>query len=181
MHAGFYYPMKIVHSNAVSWDALPISVELPDGTTVSDDFAAYVYSFDDYLSQSICTVPDPSEHTTSIITTKTEPWTGTFATTSTGMTTVTGTNGLPTDEIVIFIRTPTSEHIRLRHYHLSPPQQQANELPWSPCLPAHLMHALSPYPLPLFPRPPLPQQNMPQQNMPHGVLFPPQNLSNKLR
>ncbi|CAI4521983.1 CPA_1a_G0025610.mRNA.1.CDS.1 [Saccharomyces cerevisiae] len=108
MYAGYYYPIKVVYSNAVSWGTLPISVTLPDGTTVSDDFEGYVYSFDDDLGQSNCTVPDPSEHTT-IITTTTEPWTGTFTSTSTEMTTVTGTNGVPTDETVIVIRTPTSE------------------------------------------------------------------------
>ncbi|CAI4545600.1 AQG_2a_G0025870.mRNA.1.CDS.1 [Saccharomyces cerevisiae] len=108
MYAGFYYPMKIVYSNAVAWGTLPISVTLPDGTTVSDDFEGYVYSFDDDLSQSNCTIPDPSKHTTSIVTTTTEPWTGTFTSTSTEMTTVTGTNGLPTDETIIVIRTPTT-------------------------------------------------------------------------
>ncbi|CAI4526442.1 CPG_1a_G0025570.mRNA.1.CDS.1 [Saccharomyces cerevisiae] len=109
MYAGYYYPLKVVYSNAVSWGTLPISVELPDGTTVSDDFEGYVYSFDDDLSQSNCTIPDPSKHTTSIVTTTTELWTGTFTSTSTEMTTVTGTNGQPTDETVIVIRTPTSE------------------------------------------------------------------------
>ncbi|CAI5012958.1 BBT_HP_G0004100.mRNA.1.CDS.1 [Saccharomyces cerevisiae] len=108
MYAGYYYPLKVVYSNAVSWGTLPISVELPDGTTVSDDFEGYVYSFDDDLSQSNCTIPDPSKHTTSIVTTTTEPWTGTFTSTSTEMTTVTGTNGQPTDETVIVIRTPTT-------------------------------------------------------------------------
>ncbi|GMC35839.1 unnamed protein product [Saccharomyces cerevisiae] len=94
MYAGFYYPMKIVYSNADAWGMLPISVELPDGTTVSDDFEGYVYSFDDDLTQSDCTIPDPSKYTiTGLITTTTEPWTGTFTSTSTEMTTVTGTNG----------------------------------------------------------------------------------------
>ncbi|CAI5162468.1 ATV_HP_G0059220.mRNA.1.CDS.1 [Saccharomyces cerevisiae] len=110
MYAGFYYPMKIVYSNAVSWGTLPISVTLPDGTAISDDFEGYVYSFDDDLTQSDCTIPDPSNYTiTGLITTTTEPWTGTFTSTSTEMTTVTGTNGQPTDETVIVIRTPTSE------------------------------------------------------------------------
>nr|AIM19549.1 FLO1 weakly flocculating variant [Saccharomyces cerevisiae] len=109
MYAGYYYPMKVVYSNAVSWGTLPISVTLPDGTTVSDDFEGYVYSFDDDLSQSNCTVPDPSNYAVSTTTTTTEPWTGTFTSTSTEMTTVTGTNGVPTDETVIVIRTPTSE------------------------------------------------------------------------
>ncbi|CAI4570909.1 CBM_collapsed_G0027400.mRNA.1.CDS.1 [Saccharomyces cerevisiae] len=62
MYAGYYYPLKVVYSNAVSWGTLPISVELPDGTTVSDNFEGYVYSFDDDLSQSNCTIPDPSIH-----------------------------------------------------------------------------------------------------------------------
>ncbi|CAI4241229.1 AMM_1a_G0000960.mRNA.1.CDS.1 [Saccharomyces cerevisiae] len=110
MYAGFYYPMKVVYSNAVSWGTLPISVTLPDGTAVSDDFEGYVYSFDDDLTQSDCTIPDPSNYTIAgLITTTTEPWTGTFTSTSTEMTTVTGTNGQPTDETVIVIRTPTSE------------------------------------------------------------------------
>ncbi|CAI4234073.1 BFH_collapsed_G0000070.mRNA.1.CDS.1 [Saccharomyces cerevisiae] len=109
MYAGFYYPMKVVYSNAVSWGTLPISVTLPDGTAVSDDFEGYVYSFDDDLTQSDCTIPDPSNYTIAgLITTTTEPWTGTFTSTSTEMTTVTGTNGQPTDETVIVIRTPTS-------------------------------------------------------------------------
>ncbi|CAI4233792.1 AMP_1a_G0000140.mRNA.1.CDS.1 [Saccharomyces cerevisiae] len=94
--------------NAVSWGTLPISVELPDGTTVSDDFEGYVYSFDDDLSQSNCTIPDPSKHTTSIVTTTTELWTGTFTSTSTEVTTVTGTNGQPTNETVIVAKTPTT-------------------------------------------------------------------------
>ncbi|CAI5229852.1 ASB_HP2_G0000920.mRNA.1.CDS.1 [Saccharomyces cerevisiae] len=110
MYAGFYYPMKVVYSNAVSWGTLPISVTLPDGTAISDDFEGYVYSFDDDLTQSDCTIPDPSNYTiTGLISTTTEPWTGTFTSTSTEMTTVTGTNGQPTDETVIVIRTPTSE------------------------------------------------------------------------
>ncbi|CAI5188313.1 ANL_HP_G0134580.mRNA.1.CDS.1 [Saccharomyces cerevisiae] len=109
MYAGFYYPMKIVYSNAVSWGTLPISVTLPDGTAISDDFEGYVYSFDDDLTQSDCTIPDPSNYTiTGLITTTTEPWTGTFTSTSTEMTTVTGTNGLPTDETVIVVKTPTT-------------------------------------------------------------------------
>nr|CAI6384047.1 BFH_HP1_G0000720.mRNA.1.CDS.1 [Saccharomyces cerevisiae] len=110
MYAGFYYPMKVVYSNAVSWGTLPISVTLPDGTAISDDFEGYVYSFDDDLTQSDCTIPDPSNYTiTGLITTTTEPWTGTFTSTSTEVTTITGTNGQPTDETVIVIRTPTSE------------------------------------------------------------------------
>ncbi|CAI7035381.1 AVN_collapsed_G0000810.mRNA.1.CDS.1 [Saccharomyces cerevisiae] len=108
MYAGFYYPMKIVYSNAVSWGTLPISVTLPDGTTVSDDFEGYVYTFDNNLSQPNCTIPDPSNYTVSTTITTTEPWTGTFTSTSTEMTTVTGTNGLPTDETIIVIRTPTT-------------------------------------------------------------------------
>ncbi|CAH1828128.1 unnamed protein product [Saccharomyces cerevisiae] len=110
MYAGFYYPIKVVYSNAVSWGTLPISVTLPGGTAVSDDFEGYVYSFDDDLTQSDCTIPDPSNYTIAgLISTTTEPWTGTFTSTSTEMTTVTGTNGQPTDETVIVIRTPTSE------------------------------------------------------------------------
>ncbi|CAI4242407.1 BFH_collapsed_G0000760.mRNA.1.CDS.1 [Saccharomyces cerevisiae] len=110
MYAGFYYPMKVVYSNAVSWGTLPISVTLPDGTAISDDFGGYVYSFDDDLTQSDCTIPDPSNYTiTGLITTTTEPWTGTFTSASTEVTTITGTNGQPTDETVIVIRTPTSE------------------------------------------------------------------------
>ncbi|CAI7123305.1 BAD_collapsed_G0000100.mRNA.1.CDS.1 [Saccharomyces cerevisiae] len=108
MYAGFYYPMKIVYSNAVSWGTLPISVTLPDGTTVSDDFEGYVYTFDNNLSQPNCTIPDPSNYTVSTTITTTEPWTGTFTSTSTEMTTVTGTNGLPTDETVIVVKTPTT-------------------------------------------------------------------------
>ncbi|CAI4241506.1 AMM_1a_G0001000.mRNA.1.CDS.1 [Saccharomyces cerevisiae] len=90
MYAGFYCPMKIVYSNDVSWHTLPVSVVLPDGTTVSDDFAG----------QPNCTIPDPSKHTTSTIATTTS--------TSTEMTTVTGTNGQPTDETVIVAKTPTT-------------------------------------------------------------------------
>ncbi|KAJ1051706.1 hypothetical protein FZC28_6444g119 [Saccharomyces cerevisiae] len=41
MYAGYYYPLKVVYSNAVSWGTLPISVELPDGTTVSDNFEGH--------------------------------------------------------------------------------------------------------------------------------------------
>ncbi|CAI4234037.1 BDN_1c_G0000070.mRNA.1.CDS.1 [Saccharomyces cerevisiae] len=108
MYAGFYYPMKIVYSNAVSWGTLPISVTLPDGTTVSDDFEGYVYTFDNNLSQPNCTIPDPSNYTVSTTITTTEPWTGTFTSTSTEMTTITGTNGLPTDETVIVVKTPTT-------------------------------------------------------------------------
>ncbi|CAI6380560.1 ASN_HP2_G0000720.mRNA.1.CDS.1 [Saccharomyces cerevisiae] len=102
--------VEVVYSNAVSWGTLPISVTLPDGTAISDDFEGYVYSFDDDLTQSDCTIPDPSNYTiTGLLTTTTEPWTGTFTSTSTEMTTVTGTNGQLTDETVIVIRTPTSE------------------------------------------------------------------------
>ncbi|CAI5018202.1 CFC_HP_G0016550.mRNA.1.CDS.1 [Saccharomyces cerevisiae] len=108
MYAGFYYPMKIVYSNAVSWGTLPISVTLPDGTTVSDDFEGYVYTFDNNLSQPNCTIPDPSNYTVSTTITTTEPWTGTFTSTSTEMTTITGTNGVPTDETIIVVRTPTT-------------------------------------------------------------------------
>ncbi|CAI7035738.1 BBT_collapsed_G0000840.mRNA.1.CDS.1 [Saccharomyces cerevisiae] len=108
MYAGFYYPMKIVYSNAVSWGTLPISVTLPDGTTVSDDFEGYVYTFDNNLSQSNCTIPDPSNYTVSTTITTTEPWTGTFTSTSTEMTTITGTNGVPTDETIIVVKTPTT-------------------------------------------------------------------------
>ncbi|CAI4943895.1 BAD_HP_G0025120.mRNA.1.CDS.1 [Saccharomyces cerevisiae] len=108
MYAGFYYPMKIVYSNAVAWGTLPISVTLPDGTTVSDDFEGYVYTFDNNLSQSNCTIPDPSNYTASTTITTTEPWTGTSTSTSTELTTVTGTNGLPTDETVIVVKTPTT-------------------------------------------------------------------------
>ncbi|CAI4958258.1 BTE_HP_G0025380.mRNA.1.CDS.1 [Saccharomyces cerevisiae] len=108
MYAGFYYPMKIVYSNAVSWGTLPISVTLPDGTTVSDDFEGYVYTFDNNLSQSNCTIPDPSNYTASTTITTTEPWTGTFTSTSTEMTTITGTNGVPTDETIIVVKTPTT-------------------------------------------------------------------------
>ncbi|CAI4240857.1 BGP_1a_G0000770.mRNA.1.CDS.1 [Saccharomyces cerevisiae] len=108
MYAGFYYPMKIVYSNAVSWRTLPISVTLPDGTTVSDDFEGYVYTFDNNLSQPNCTIPDPSNYTVSTTITTTEPWTGTFTSTSTEMTTITGTNGVPTDETIIVVKTPTT-------------------------------------------------------------------------
>ncbi|CAI4240518.1 AIC_G0000770.mRNA.1.CDS.1 [Saccharomyces cerevisiae] len=108
MYAGFYYPMKIVYSNAVSWGTLPISVTLPDGTTVSDDFEGYVYTFDNNLSQPNCTIPDPSNYTISTTITTTEPWTGTFTSTSTEMTTITGTNGVPTDETIIVVKTPTT-------------------------------------------------------------------------
>ncbi|CAI4233953.1 BCN_G0000070.mRNA.1.CDS.1 [Saccharomyces cerevisiae] len=111
MYAGYYYPLKVVYSNTVSWGTLPISVELPDGTTVSDDFEGYVYSFDDDLSQSNCTIPDPSIHTTSIVTTTTELWTGTFTSTSTEVTTVTGTNGQPTDETVIVAKNSNHCHL----------------------------------------------------------------------
>ncbi|CAI4236973.1 ALI_collapsed_G0000140.mRNA.1.CDS.1 [Saccharomyces cerevisiae] len=108
MYAGFYYPMKIVYSNAVSWGTLPISVTLPDGTTVSDDFEGYVYTFDNNLSQPNCTIPDPSNYTVSTTITTTEPWTGTFTSTSTEMTTITGTNGVPTDETIIVVKTPAT-------------------------------------------------------------------------
>ncbi|EGA59927.1 YHR213W-like protein, partial [Saccharomyces cerevisiae FostersO] len=108
MYAGYYYPIKIVYSNAVALARLLVSVVLPDGTEVDNDFEGYVYSFDDDLSQPNCTIPDPSKHTTSIVTTTTELWTGTFTSTSTEMTTITGTNGVPTDETIIVVRTPTT-------------------------------------------------------------------------
>ena len=38
----------------------------------------------------------------------TEPWSGTFTTTITELSTYTGTNGKPTDETVVVIKTPTS-------------------------------------------------------------------------
>ncbi|ONH79387.1 Cell wall protein AWA1 [Saccharomyces cerevisiae] len=85
MYAGFYYPMKVVYSNAVSWGTLPISVTLPDGTAISDDFEGYVYSFDDDLTQSDCTIPDPSNYTiTGLITTTTEPCSGSQSVSASG-------------------------------------------------------------------------------------------------
>ncbi|EGA62524.1 YHR213W-like protein [Saccharomyces cerevisiae FostersO] len=119
MYAGFYYPMKVVYSNAVSWGTLPISVTLPDGTAISDDFEGYVYSFDDDLTQSDCTIPDPSNYTiTGLITTTTEPWTGTLTSTSTEMTTVTGTNGQPTDETVYCCQSSNHCHLIQFCHHL---------------------------------------------------------------
>ncbi|CAI5211290.1 ANM_HP_G0273130.mRNA.1.CDS.1 [Saccharomyces cerevisiae] len=108
MYAGYYYPIKIVYSNAVSWGTLPVSVVLPDGTEVNDDFEGYVFSFDDNATQAHCSVPDPSNYTVSTTITTTEPWTGTSTSTSTELTTVTGTNGVPTDETIIVVKTPTT-------------------------------------------------------------------------
>ncbi|CAI1797562.1 hypothetical protein SEUBUCD646_0A00950 [Saccharomyces eubayanus] len=121
MYANYYYPMKVVYSNAVSWGTLPISVELPDGTTVSDDFDGYVYSFEDDLSQANCAVPDPPNYTTTgIITTTTEPWTSAYTTTDTQTSTVTGPNGLPTDETIIEVKHQQVSALQLPHRLMQP-------------------------------------------------------------
>ncbi|EHN01382.1 Flo10p [Saccharomyces cerevisiae x Saccharomyces kudriavzevii VIN7] len=99
MYAGYYYPMKVVYSNAVSWGTLPISVTLPDGTEVNDDFEGYVYSFDDNMTQAHCSVPNPESHAKTCISTTTEAWTGSYTTTSTQKS---------TETTVIKVKTPIS-------------------------------------------------------------------------
>ncbi|CAH1831318.1 unnamed protein product [Saccharomyces cerevisiae] len=74
MYAGYYYPIKIVYSNAVSWGTLPVSVVLPDGTEVNDDFEGYVFSFDDNATQAHCSVPNPAEHARTCVPSATSSW-----------------------------------------------------------------------------------------------------------
>ncbi|KAM5426092.1 Flo10p [Saccharomyces cerevisiae] len=74
MYAGYYYPIKIVYSNAVSWGTLPVSVVLPDGTEVNDDFEGYVFSFDDNATQAHCSVPNPAEHARTCVSSATSSW-----------------------------------------------------------------------------------------------------------
>ncbi|CAI4713409.1 CEI_1a_G0038830.mRNA.1.CDS.1 [Saccharomyces cerevisiae] len=74
MYAGYYYPIKIVYSNAVSWGTLPVSVVLPGGTEVNDDFEGYVFSFDDNATQAHCSVPNPADHARTCVSSATSSW-----------------------------------------------------------------------------------------------------------
>ncbi|CAI1561057.1 hypothetical protein SEUBUCD646_0L00180 [Saccharomyces eubayanus] len=108
MYAGYYYPMKIVFSNANSSATLPIGMTLPNGSTIYDNYEGYVYSFDNNLAQANCDVTNPENNTiTGILTTTTEPWTGVYTTTDTKTSTITGLNSLPTVETIIEVKTPT--------------------------------------------------------------------------
>ncbi|CAI4237514.1 BDH_1b_G0000010.mRNA.1.CDS.1 [Saccharomyces cerevisiae] len=97
MYAGYYYPLKVVYSNAVSWGTLPISVELPDGTTVSDDFEGQIVL--SLILQNILLASSQLLPNCGLVL---------FTSTSTEVTTVTGTNGQPTNETVIVAKTPTT-------------------------------------------------------------------------
>ncbi|KOG99772.1 uncharacterized protein DI49_1606, partial [Saccharomyces eubayanus] len=109
MYAGYYYPMKIVFSNANSSATLPILMTLPNGTTIYDDYEGFVYSFDNNLAQANCTITDPARHTLAAIArTRTAPWTGAYTTTLTQTSFYTGVNGLTTYETIYEIETPTS-------------------------------------------------------------------------
>nr|CAI6574500.1 ALI_HP1_G0017960.mRNA.1.CDS.1 [Saccharomyces cerevisiae] len=79
LYAGYYYPMKIVFSNAEESATLPVAVSLPNGTSVMDDFSGYVYSFENNPAQD-------------------DLQTSTY----------TGLNGLTTEETVFEIQTPTA-------------------------------------------------------------------------
>ena len=76
MYAGYYYPMKVVFSNADFSASLPISMSLPNGTMVFDDFDGYVYSFENNPAQADCTITDPARHTVKpMVRTRTQSWT----------------------------------------------------------------------------------------------------------
>ncbi|CAI4060779.1 uncharacterized protein SKDI_06G0150 [Saccharomyces kudriavzevii IFO 1802] len=108
LYAGYYYPMKIVFSNANSSATLPVGMTLPNGTFVFDDFEGYVYSFDNNPVQADCTIADPARHTIAAVArTRTLPWTGTYTTTEMQTSTYTGLNGLTTEETIFEIQTPS--------------------------------------------------------------------------
>ncbi|QGN16382.1 flocculation protein FLO9 [Kluyveromyces marxianus] len=93
---GFYYPLRIFYINRQSLAELKISFKDPDGI-VHHNFDGYIYS-----------VPDGHE-CPAIITTTTVPWTGTFTSTYTTQSTITGSDGSETDESIIVIETPEVE------------------------------------------------------------------------
>ena len=108
MYAGYYYPMKVVFSNADFSASLPISMSLPNGTMVFDDFDGYVYSFENNPAQADCTITDPARHTVKpMVRTRTQSWTGTYTTTQVQTSIYTGLNGLTTEETIFEIQTPT--------------------------------------------------------------------------
>ncbi|KAG0683192.1 hypothetical protein C6P41_003313 [Kluyveromyces marxianus] len=90
---GFYYPLRIFYINRQSLAELKISFKDPDGI-VHHNFDGYIYS-----------VPDGHE-CPAIVTTTTIPWTGTFTSTYTTQSTITGADGSETDESIIVIETP---------------------------------------------------------------------------
>ncbi|CAI4449483.1 CFF_collapsed_G0016820.mRNA.1.CDS.1 [Saccharomyces cerevisiae] len=107
LYAGYYYPMKIVFSNAEESATLPVAVSLPNGTSVMDDFSGYVYSFENNPAQDDCTITNPASHTIDALArTRTHAWTGTYTTTVVQTSTYTGLNGLTTEETVFEIQTP---------------------------------------------------------------------------
>ncbi|CAI4432436.1 CQS_1a_G0015520.mRNA.1.CDS.1 [Saccharomyces cerevisiae] len=109
LYAGYYYPMKIVFSNAEESATLPVAVSLPNGTSVMDDFLGYVYSFENNPAQDDCTITNPASHTIDALArTRTHAWTGTYTTTVVQTSTYTGLNGLTTEETVFEIQTPTA-------------------------------------------------------------------------
>ncbi|CAI4446053.1 BBL_G0016510.mRNA.1.CDS.1 [Saccharomyces cerevisiae] len=109
LYAGYYYPMKIVFSNAEESATLPVAVSLPNGTSVMDDFSGYVYSFENNPAQDDCTITNPASHTIDALArTRTHAWTGTYTTTVVQTSTYTGLNGLTTEETVFEIQTPTA-------------------------------------------------------------------------
>ncbi|CAD6622821.1 AMH_1a_G0016440.mRNA.1.CDS.1 [Saccharomyces cerevisiae] len=109
LYAGYYYPMKIVFSNAEESATLPVAFSLPNGTFVMDDFSGYVYSFENNPAQDDCTITDPASHTIDALArTRTQAWTGTYTTTVVQTSTYTGLNGLTTEETVFEIQTPTA-------------------------------------------------------------------------
>ncbi|CAI4433573.1 BMC_2a_G0016740.mRNA.1.CDS.1 [Saccharomyces cerevisiae] len=109
LYAGYYYPMKIVFSNAEESATLPVAVSLPNGTSVMDDFSGYVYSFENNPAQDDCTITNPASHTIDALSrTRTHAWTGTYTTTVVQTSTYTGLNGLTTEETVFEIQTPTA-------------------------------------------------------------------------
>ncbi|SSD58881.1 uncharacterized protein SCODWIG_00642 [Saccharomycodes ludwigii] len=94
---GFYYPLRLVFSNAISYASLDFTVTLPNETIITD-FENYVFTFDE--EESYC----PAYSTTTV------PWTGTYTSTfTTKVTTATGSNGLTTTSNVIYVETPGIE------------------------------------------------------------------------
>ncbi|KAL2710363.1 Flocculation protein FLO9 [Kluyveromyces marxianus] len=93
---GFYYPLRIFYLNRQSLAELKISFKDPDGI-VHHNFDGYIYS-----------VPDGHE-CPAIVTTTTIPWTGTFTSTYTTQSTITGADESETDESIIVIETPEVE------------------------------------------------------------------------
>ena len=106
MVAGYYYPIKIVYTNSQQIGFLYITVTLPDGTSVSNDFNGYVYSFQNDVEQPACTVSNPAPFLTS---TAGKPWTGTYTTTyATSTTLTTDSSGSQEDEVIYYVETPAS-------------------------------------------------------------------------